>query len=534
MRSVRGATDRVVVVGAGLAGLSAALHLRGTGRDVTILERDDRPGGRVGAYDGDGYTIDNGATVLTMPELVHDALAAVGADGASTTPPLRLHRLEPAYHARFADGSTIDVHSDPDRMAAEVTRVCGPDEARRYRNLRRWLARVFDAEFDTFIDANFDSPLDLLSTRKSATDLARLAAAGGFGRLGHQVARRITDPRLRRVFTFQALYAGVAPAKALAVYGAIAHMDTSMGVSFPEGGMHTIAASLADAFTAAGGHLHFGADVVRIDRDPTRPGARARAVHTADGRVFECDALVLTPDLPVVDRLLATRRPRRLRISPSAVVLHGTVPRATAARWGAAHHHTIDFGGAWERTFAEITAPRGRGRLMSDPSLLITRPAVTDPGLTVVRDGVDHEPLSVLAPCPNLDSAPLDWPVLADVYRRELLQTLEARGYHGITGDYLVDHIDTPDTWVQRGMAAGSPFAPAHVFRQTGPFRRRNMASRATNVVLAGSGTTPGVGVPTVLVSGKLAAQRIAGTLHPAPERPIPRQGFAEHSPATH
>ncbi len=135
--------------------------------------------------------IDNGATVLTMPELVRDALAAVGADFDTTTPPLRLHRLSPAYHARFADGSSIDVHSDPDRMVAEVTRVCGADEARRYLELRRWLGRVFDAEFDTFIDANFDSPLDLFATRASATDLARLIAAGGFGRLGNQVARRI-------------------------------------------------------------------------------------------------------------------------------------------------------------------------------------------------------------------------------------------------------------------------------------------------------------------------------------------------------
>ena len=507
MRTVRGTTDRVVVVGAGLSGLAAALYLRGSGRDVTVLERDERPGGRVGTYEGPGYVIDNGATVLTMPELVRDALAAVGADFGTTTPPLRLHRLDPAYHARFADGSTLDVHSDPERMVAEVTRVCGPDEARRYLDLRRWLGRVFDAEFDTFIDANFDSPLDLFSTRKSATDLARLLAAGGFGRLGRQVARRVTDPRLQRIFTFQALYAGVAPAKALAVYGAIAHMDTSLGVSFPDGGMRTIAAAMADAFTAAGGHLHLGTDVVRVERS----GARARAVHTADGRTFPCDALVLTPDLPVVDDLLGTRRPRRQRISPSAVVLHGTIPRATTDRWGAAHHHTIDFGAEWERTFAEIAARPGRGRLMSDPSLLITRPAVTDPELGITRDGAAHEPLSVLAPCPNLESAPLDWTVLTDAYRRELLQTLEQRGYHGITTDYVVDHVDTPLTWARRGMAAGSPFAPAHVFRQTGPFRRRNLASRDTNVVLAGSGTTPGVGVPTVLISGKLAAQRICG-----------------------
>ncbi|NKR46740.1 phytoene desaturase [Rhodococcus hoagii] len=524
-RVVPGATDRVVVVGAGLAGLAAALHLRGSGHEVTVLERSDHPGGRVGTYRFADHVIDNGATVLTMPELVRDALAAVGADFDTTSPPLRLHRLSPAYHARFADGSSVDVHSDPDRMVAEVTRVCGADEARRYLDLRRWLGRVFDAEFDTFIDANFDSPLDLFATRASATDLVRLIAAGGFGRLGNQVARRIRDPRLRRIFTFQALYAGVAPAQALAVYGAIAHMDTSMGVSFPEGGMHTIAAAMTDAFTSAGGRIEFGAEVVALEQS----GDRVHAVRTAAGETFECDAVVLTPDLPIVDGLLAARRPRRLRISPSAVVLHGTVPCDVSAAWGAPHHHTIDFGAEWERTFAEIAARPGRGRLMSDPSLLITRPAVTDPGLLVERDGVRHEPLSVLAPCPNLDSAPFAWDTLAGPYARELLRTLEQRGYRGITEGYVVDHIDSPGTWAAQGLAAGSPFAAAHVFRQTGPFRRRNLARHPVNAVLAGSGTTPGVGVPTVIVSGKLAAERIDGRGRK------PRSGLhAEHSGGTH
>lgn len=525
VRVVPGRADRVVVVGAGLAGLTAALHLRGSGHEVTVLERGDRPGGRVGTYRFADHVIDNGATVLTMPELVRDALAAVGADFETTTPPVRLHHLSPAYHARFADGSSIDVFSDPDRMVAEVTRVCGTDEARRYLDLRRWLARVFDAEFDTFIDSNFDSPLDLFSSRAAATDLVRLIAAGGFGRLGNQVARRIRDPRLRRIFTFQALYAGVAPAKALAVYGAIAHMDTSMGVSFPEGGMHTIADAMTDAFTSAGGRIRFGAEVVGLERS----GDRVRSVRTAGGETFTCDAVVLTPDLPIVDELLTARRPRRFRISPSAVVLHGTVPCDVSADWGTPHHHTIDFGAEWERTFAEIAARPGRGRLMSDPSLLLTRPAVTDPGLLIERDGVRHEPLSVLAPCPNLDSAPFDWDALTGPYAREVLRTLEQRGYRGITERYVVDHIDSPGTWAAQGLAAGSPFAPAHIFRQTGPFRRRNLARRPVNVVLAGSGTTPGVGVPTVIVSGKLAAERIDGRGRK------PRSGLrAEHSGGTH
>ncbi|MDJ0393071.1 phytoene desaturase family protein [Rhodococcus sp. G-MC3] len=519
MRSISGPTHSIVVVGAGLAGLAAALHLTGTGRSVTVLERESTVGGRVGVYpvsDTDGrplYDIDNGASVLTMPGLVESALNAVGENFTTTTPPVHLTALSPSYHTRYADGTAIDVYSDPDAMADEVARTCGPDEAVRYRELRRWLASIFDTEFDRYIDSNFDSPLDLVSSPAALHDTVALLKLGGFGRLGPRVDKFLKDERLRRVFTFQALYAGMAPSKALAVYGAIAHMDTSLGVFFPTGGMAAIAAAMSDALTRHGGTVVTDADVSDIR---VRDG-RATAVITADGRQYPCDAVVLTPDLPVVDALLdSAGTDKRGRgngyavVSPSAVVFHGTVPTRITATWPARAHHTIDFGAEWAETFSRITARGGRGSLMTDPSLLITRPSVTDAGLLVERNGESCEPVSVLAPCPNLRSAPLDWARLRDPYVAELRGQLEQRGYNGISS-MTIDHIDTPQTWADRGMIEGSPFSSAHVFRQTGPFRRKNLVAGVSNVVLAGSGTTPGVGVPTVLVSGRLAAERIAG-----------------------
>ncbi|MEU1982612.1 phytoene desaturase family protein [Nocardia sp. NPDC019395] len=509
MRSVKGPVDRVVVVGAGLSGLSAALHLTGAGCSVTLVERADHPGGRAGRYRFDDYEIDSGATVLTLPELVDDALAAVGLDTDSAVPPLRIRPLAPAYHARFADRSEIRVFSDPDRMSAEVAQACGPDEAVRYRRLRDWLGRVYHAEYDEFLAANFDSPLDLVRTPAKRAALLDLIRLGAFGRLGRRVSRTLRDSRLSRLFTFQALYAGMAPAQALGVYGAIPFMDTGLGVYFPDGGMRAVADTLAGAFTAAGGRLELGAEVTGIDYAPGGGPRRARQITLADGRVLPCDAVVLTADLGSLGRF--GMRPRRgLRASPSAVVAHGIVPVAVAEQWPVQAHHTIEFGAAWAQTFREITARRG-SRPMSDPSLLLTRPALTDPGLHITRDGIRYEPFSLLAPCPNLDSAPLDWARLGRAYLRELLAVLEERGYHRITTEFVAEYLDTPATWRDRGMIAGTPFSAAHLFRQTGPFRSRNLPRGSENVVLAGCGTTPGVGVPTALLSGKLAAQRILG-----------------------
>ncbi|MEV0080643.1 phytoene desaturase family protein [Nocardia neocaledoniensis] len=528
MKSVAGQVNHVVVVGAGLAGLAAALHLRGAGLEVTVLERADHPGGRVGRYRFDDYEIDSGATVLTLPEVIDEALAAVGRTREDLG--LRIHRLAPAYHARYADGSDIRVFDDAEAMAAEVTRTCGPADAHGYRRLRDWLDRIYAAEFDEFMDADFDSPLDMVRTRGARSALARLARLGGFGRLGPRVRGFLRDERLVRLFTFQALYAGMAPDQALALYGAIPNMDTCQGVYFPEGGMRAITAALAEAFTSAGGQLILGAEVTGIDytgrapvgdRTPaaiaaaTRPrgsrGRRAEAVRTVDGDRYPCDAVVLTADLGSLPRF-GLRYRRGLRASPSAVVAHGTVPAEIAARWPVQAHHTIDFGAAWASTFTEIAARRGRGRLMSDPSLLLTRPALTDPGQYIDRADGRHEPFSLLAPCPNLDAAPLDWERLTPAYLGELLAELERRGYTGIAEQFRIDRVDTPATWAAQGMIAGTPFSIAHLFRQTGPFRPRNLPRGVDNVVLAGCGTTPGVGVPTTLLSGKLAAARIGGS----------------------
>ncbi|GGQ17736.1 phytoene desaturase family protein [Streptomyces mutabilis] len=491
-RAVTGRTDHVVVVGAGLAGLSAALHLLGSGRRVTVVERDALPGGRAGSRELGGYRLDTGPTVLTMPDLADEAFAAVGDRLADHVELLPLH---PAYRARFADGGTLDVHTDAAAMEAEVERFAGAREAAGYRRLRTWLTRLHAVQMRRFIDANFDSPLGLLTP-----DLARLAALGGFGRLDARIGRFLTDERLKRVFSFQALYAGVAPARALAAYAVIAYMDTVAGVYFPRGGMHALPRAMAAAAARAGADLRLGREVTRLERS----GSRITAVVTADERI-PCDAVVLTPDLPVAHRLLG-RRPRRpvpLRHAPSAVVLHA----GTTRTWPHLAHHTLSFGTAWHRTFEELTRT---GTLMTDPSLLITRPTASDPALAPEGRHLHY----VLAPCPNTDTGPdaRAWADLAPRYRDRLLATLEGRGLAGLAAAIEEECLVTPADWTAQGHAAGTPFSVAHTFAQTGPFRPRNLVRGTDNAVLAGCGTTPGVGVPTVLISGKLAAARITGT----------------------
>ncbi len=478
----------VVVVGAGLSGLACALHLLGAGREVVVVEREAHPGGRAGRLDLDGFQIDTGPTVLTMPELLDEALGAVGETVADR---LDLVPLSPAYRASFADGSVIDVHTEREAMAAEVARVAGQREADGYLRLRDWLTRLYRVEMRSFIDARFRSPLDLVRP-----DLFRLVAMGGFGRLAPAVGRHVRDERLRRIFSFQSLYAGVAPESALAAYAVIAYMDTVAGVYFPRGGMRALGDALAGAVTKAGGDVRYGQEVARLER----AGDRVSAVVTADGERLACDQVVLTADLPAAHRLLGhkPRRPVAARYSPSAVVLH----LGTDRTWERLGHHTISFGAAWKRTFTEIIR---EGRTMSDPSLLVTQPTLTDPSLA--PEG--RHLLYVLAPAPNLAAGRIDWDREGPRYRDRLVGVLEERGLEGLDASARAEHLVTPADWARQGLAHGTPFSLSHTFAQTGPFRPRNTVPGTSNAVLAGCGTTPGVGVPTVLISGKLAAAEV-------------------------
>ncbi|MGK8523910.1 phytoene desaturase family protein [Nocardia asteroides] len=497
MRTVDGATDRVVIVGAGLAGLSAALHLAGRSREVIVVERDAIPGGRAGYADLGGYRLDLGPTVLTMPDLVESVFAAAGARAEDH---LRLMPVNPAYRARFADGRTLEVHTDAERMHEEIRRFAGTGQADGYRRLRRWLTRLYRAEMDRFIAANFDSPLSMATPA-----LAQLVALGGFGRWDRAVARYISDPDLRRIFTFQSLYAGVAPSRALAAYAVIAYMDTIGGVFFPRGGMRALPTALADAASGAGVEFRYDTAVTALDRS----GSRITGVLTRDGERIPCDAVVLTTELHEAYRLIA-RRPRRpvaLSSAPSAVIAHLACAPAPATA-----HHSLLFGAAWEEAFRDIIV---RGQVMRDPSLLVTRPTAADPSLA--PPGRDL--LYVLAPVPNLQGRRIDWERVGQDYTEQVVaiagQRLGTR-----LGDVEILRVDTPADWARRGMLAGSPFALAHTFTQTGPFRPANMIRGIDNVVLAGGSTVPGVGIPPVLISGRLAADRITG-LGPARRRRV-------------
>jgi len=221
---------------------------------------------------------------------------------------------------------------------------------------------------------------------------------------------------------------------------------------------------------------------------------------SAGGEQVSADAVVITLDLPTAySQLLPDlRAPRvldRAAWSPSALVWHVGVrgePKPGVA------HHNIHFADAWSESFNQLIKRR---ELMTDPSRLVTIPSLDAPGMAPPG----HSTLFVLEPVPHL-GAGIDWTAERGPARERLHRFLAANGY---PDDIVSEQMVTPADWAAQGMAMGTPFSLAHTFGQTGPFRPSNVEPRVPGVFFAGSGTTPGVGVPMVLISGELAADRV-------------------------
>ncbi|MEV0616279.1 phytoene desaturase family protein [Nonomuraea sp. NPDC050404] len=476
----------VVVIGAGLGGLAAAVRLAAAGREVTVVEALDEPGGCCGTARLGPYRFDTGPSVLTMPGVLAEIFGAAGQELRHWLP---LRRLDPSYRMIFEDGSRLDVLPEREAMAEQVRAVCGPAEAARYERYRRLLEEMFRLEWPAFIDADMTRLRGL--ARPAA--LLRLAALGGFRRLDRLAARHLRDPRLIKAHTFQALYVGLSPRRALGIYAVIAHMDTVGGVYFPErGGMHAIPVAMAALLEKLGGGIRHGVRARRVETD----GDGVTGVLLADGERLPAGQVVVACDRLAAQRLLpgpaGDWRLRRPRHSPSCLVMHAGLDRPPAGQ----AHHTLHFGRAWRETFTALAA----GRPQPDPSLLITCP---EPDGEAAPHG--QATLSVLEPAPNLERA--DWGRLRPELEARLLGRLAELGYGDLTDAPRL--VLDPPAWAARGHSAGTPFALDHRFTQTAWLRPSAVARRVPGLHFAGMYTAPGVGVPPVLISGRLAAERI-------------------------
>jgi phytoene desaturase len=469
-----------VVVGAGVGGLAIALRLAHRGHRVTVLEKTDAVGGRNRRVTVGNCRFDGGPSLMMMLDPFRRLYRDVG---ECMEDHLQLSLCDPTYRVYFGDGSHIDASPNMARMVAEIRRLSGPEDAAKYPGFLGRLADMYREAIPAFVERNYESVLDL--ARPRAIQLA--LRHGLLGSLAGKVKATFRDPRLQNLFMLQTMYLGLSPYAAPYVYAVLAFMEYGEGVWYPHGGLPRISESIAEQAQLRGAEIRLNTPVDRIE---------GRRVFFG-GECLEADAIICNADLPYAEKsLLGRTTPKGRGYSCSAYVLYIEYE----GRLEGMSHHTIALGKEFE---ANLTQIFDRFEIPEDPAFYValsnrTEPEVAPPGF---------ENLYLLVPSPNLTHA------FSERDAGELQDRVFAR--LGQIGGFRRENIRnmrqvTPTDWAENlNLDRGAAFGLSHEFRQSVCFRPANRDRENPSLYYVGASTTPGNGLPMVLIGAELVEQRL-------------------------
>ncbi len=498
-RRDRGMVDgrpRAVVIGAGLGGLSTAIHLARQGWKVDILESNRRSGGRMNVIEQDGFRIDMGPTMLMMPEVIENTFKACGRD---VNDYMELTRLTPAYTMIWPDGATFAMGGSAAEMLASVRRFA-PEDAERFPALLAGMKAKYENARHNFIEQSFNSLRDMVrpSTLRGLVQSLPLESVYKF------VSRYIKNDRLRQAFTFQTLYLGISPYECPAIYALLPYIEMEFGVWFPKGGTIALADALERLFVEMGGEIHFCNSVERILLE----GRRAVGVQTRDGQRWKADTVVCNLDVPTAYKRLLPPGIRR-KHTDAALARRDYGCSGYLLYLGVKHipsdwsHNMIVLSDDYGAILDDICIQK---RLPRDPAMHVCIPTRTDPSLA--PEG--HDVVYVLVPCPNAQ-ADIDWQTEGPRLRERVLDKLEAAGLPGLRQNIVFERSYTPPEFeTEYGCYAGAAYSGlSPTVLQSAYFRPHSRSEEVSDLYFVGASTHPGGGVPIVLTSGRLAAEEI-------------------------
>lgn len=493
---------RVIVIGSGFGGLSAAIRLRAQGHQVTLFEKMDKLGGRAYVLEQDGFKFDAGPTVVTAPWMIDELFELAGRRREEY---VELVKVDPFYRLFDHTGRHLDYNSDHDFILNEIAKFSPADRAGYDRFIKSTKA-VFETGMP-LIDQPFLHFNDML---KAAPDLIRLKS---YRSVYGYVANYMNDDFLRRAFSFHPLLIGGNPLSASSLYVLIHYLEREWGIHYAMGGTGAIVAALGRLLDELGVDVRLNSEVTEILIDPRR--REATGVRLADGSLHAADVVVSNGDVAWTYLNLIPARYRRInndlwvkskKYSMSLFVLYLGVKRRYSApgtpTGDRLAHHNIIFSEDYKALLHEIFGSAG---LPEDFSLYLHMPGKTDPSLAPPG----HESMYVLSPVPHLKAA-IDWTQQAKPYRDKIVRFLERNYLPDLEANIVVEkHIDPLHFQNRLNSYLGSAFSVQPVLWQSAWFRPHNRSEDFANLYFVGAGTHPGAGLPGVLASGKIAAELI-------------------------
>jgi len=492
-------TDRVIVIGAGMGGLAAAIDLAARGVPVTVIERADAPGGKMRTLDVDGAAVDAGPTVLTFRRAFEQLFADCG---ASLDDHVRLTRADRLARHAWDAQSCLDLHSDPEMTTEEVGRFSGARQARLFQRFVADGSRLYAALEDSFLlDSRPTMPG--LVARILRRNPAGLLALRPFTSLWDALGDYFPDPRLRQLFGRYATYCGASPFAAPATLMMIADLE-QQGVWHVEGGMTRLADALAALAASLGVEFRYGEAVQEIQ---VRQG-RAAGVRLDTGETLPARAVLANADPDALRAgLLGERAAAAQPPAAGPRALSALVWTATGRASGFdLDRHTVFFSGDYR---AEFDALFKDGRMADAPTIYV---CAQDRGAGPAPDGPERFLILLNAP-PDGDTRP---------YPPSETETWLARTIHRLKACGLTLTLDAVRTTAPDGFAARFPGSGGALYGRAlhgwrAAFQRPGARTRLPGLYLAGGAAHPGPGVPTSMLSGRTAARSILADLASTP-----------------
>ncbi len=482
---------RIVVIGSGFGGLSAAIRLAARGHKVDLVEQRDQLGGRAAVFRINGFTFDAGPTIITAPFLFDDLWRVAGKRREDD---VRFVLCDPFYRIFDAQGRTFDYNGNESFILDQIARW-RPEDRAGYQRFIATTRAIFQRGFVELADQPFLRWTDMLAV---APDLIRLQS---YKSVYRYVSQFIQDDFLRQCFSFHPLLIGGNPFDTPSIYAMIHYLERAWGVHYVMGGTGALVAAMGKLFEGLGGRIRLASPVTEILAEKRR----VRGVRLQSGKEIVADAVVSNADVAYTYRQLiptayrkrnTDRRFERMAYGMSLFVIYfGADRRYTDT---ALAHHNILLGSRYQGLLDDIFT---RKTLARDFSLYLHMPSLTDP--SVAPPG--SEAFYVLAPVPHLGGG-VDWRTAAKPYHDAIIGFLEERYLPGLSRHIVAERTIDP-RYFERELNSylGAAFSFEPTLTQSAWFRPHNRSEDFDNLYFVGAGTHPGAGLPGVLSSAIIA-----------------------------
>lgn len=482
---------KVIIIGAGLSGLATAIRLAQAGFKVSVHEKHGMGGGVARTIEDKGFRFDMGPTWYLMPEVFEDFFTSVG---RSISDYIELVELSPSYKIFFEKESPAVIHRDFQKNAA----LFDSFEKDGGRKLERYLKDSrfkYEAALKEFLYRDYRTPLDFMHW-PLIRDGVRLNL---LRKLDAHASRTFSDHRSKKVVEFNTVFLGSSPWKTPALYSLMAHVDLTIGVFYPRGGIHELPKALHRIGREMGVEYHFHSDVKKII---TRK-RRTEGIET-ETESYHSDIVLSTADYHHTDTVLLGRKERnysdlywKTRImAPSTLLIYAGIGKQLPGLI----HHTFYLADDWSAHFDDIFNTK---RWSENPCYYLGCPSKTDP--SVAPAGMEN--LFVLVPlAPGMD----DHDDIREAYADKILQHIEKKIGVPFRSDIITRYIVSQRDFIRNNhFYRGSALGLAHTLSQTAILRPSHKSRKLKNLYYGGHYTQPGIGMPMAMIGSRLVSDLI-------------------------